>query len=224
MSDTSRGELPHAGLDVLEAIYTTRAMRRLKPDPIPADVLRQILEAAIRAPSGGNSQGWAFVAVQDAALRAELGRLYKPQIDVLFQPGGMYYRDLTSEDDAVARRTRRMADSALHLGAHMHEAPVIVVPCIWAGGGPTNIITGSSIYPAVQNLMLAARAFGIGSTLTTVHRAVQDDVRRLLDIPENYETAALIPLGYPKGRWGTGTRRALSEVAFGDRWGNSLPS
>lgn len=214
---------PQAGMDVLEAIYTTRAMRRLKPDPIPADVLRKILAATIRAPSGGNQQGWAFLVVQDAALRAALARIYKPLIDALFEPGGAYHGQINSSDPEVAARTRRMASSALHLGEHMQDAPVIVVPCVNTGGRPTSITTGSSIYPAVQNLMLAARAFGIGSTLTTIHRARQEEVRTLLGIPAEYETAALIPLGYPTGRWGTGPRRSLDEVAFGDRWGEALP-
>jgi len=105
----------------------------------------------------------------------------------------------------------------------MHEAPVIIVPCVRTGGRPTDISTGSSIYPAVQNLMIAARAYGIGSTLTTVHRLRQDEVRALLGIPSDWETAALIPLGYPKGRWGVAARRPVEEVAFGDRWGSPLP-
>lgn len=218
-----REALPKAGIDVLEAIYTTRAMRRLKPDPIPPDVLRAILEAAVRAPSGGNSQGWAFLAVQDPQLRAGLAAIYRPLIQSLFQPGGAYHGQINAEDPEVAARTRRMADSALYLGEHMQDAPVIVVPCINAGGRQTSITTGSSIYPAVQNLMLAARAFGIGSTLTTIHRAKQDEVRALLGVPAEYETAALIPLGYPRGRWGTGPRRPLDDVAFGDRWGEPLP-
>lgn len=223
MTTTDSAVGPTAGIDVMEALYTTRAMRRLKPDPIPADVLRTILDAATRAPSGGNSQGWAFVVVQDAEKRAALGAIYRPAIEALFQPGGPYHGQLTSEDAEVAARTRRLADSALYLGMHMGEAPVIVVPCLFTGGRPTNIVSGSSIYPAVQNLMIAARAYGIGSTLTTVHRADQDGVRTLLNIPAEYETAALIPLGYPRGRWGQAARRPLSDVAFGDSWGAPLP-
>ncbi|MBK6662794.1 MAG: nitroreductase family protein [Thermoflexaceae bacterium] len=214
---------PPAGIDVLEAMYTTRAMRRLKPDPIPAETLRAILDAAIRGPSGGNSQGWAFVAVQDPALKLQLEEVYRPALEALFQPGGPYHKPLNSEDAELAARTRKMADSALHLAHHLHEAPVIIVPCVRTGGRPTDISTGSSIYPAVQNLMIAARAFGIGSTLTTVHRMRQDDVRAALGIPADYETAALIPLGYPRGRWGVAARRPVEEVAFGDRWGEPLP-
>lgn len=217
--ETNLPAIPQAGIDLFEAIYTTRAMRRLKPDPIPQEVLGAILDAAIRAPSGGNAQSWAFVVVQDAKLRERLGALYRPQIEALFEPGGAYYHQLHSSDPVIAARTKRLADSALYLGNHLQDAPVIIVPCIWTGGRPTNIITGSSIYPAVQNLMLAARAFGVGSTLTTVHRGSQDAVRDLLSIPAEVETAALIPLGYPAGRWAVAQRRPLSDVAFNDRWG-----
>ncbi len=210
--------VPSAGMDVLEAIYTTRAMRRLKPDPIPPEVLRAVMDAAIRAPSGGNSQGWSFVVVQDAELRAGLARIYKPAIDSLFQPGGAYYAQLNSDDAAVSEPIKKIAKSALYLGDHLGEAPAIVIACIRTGGRPTNVITGSSIYPAVQNLMIAARAYGLGSTLTTVHRTKENETRSLLGIPADVETAALIPLGYPKGRWGVAPRRPLADVVFGDRW------
>jgi nitroreductase len=219
---TQSVDVPAAGLDILEAIYTTRSMRRLKPDPIPDDVLRAILDAAIRAPSGGNSQGWYFVVVRDADLRRKLRELYKPAIDSLFEPGGPYAGLLEADDPDVVEQGRRLRDSALYLGDHLHEAPAIVIACIRTGGRGTNIATGSSIYPAVQNLMLAARAFGIGSTLTTIHRVKQDEVRALLGIPPEIETAALIPLGYPKGRWGVAKRRPIEEVVFSDRWEGSF--
>src|SRR4051812_19869764 len=97
-SAATSADIPKAGLDVLETIYTTRAMRRLKPDPIPVDVLRRILDAAIRGPSGGNQQGWAFVVVQDATLRAELGKIYRPLLEALFVEGGVYHGQLNSSD------------------------------------------------------------------------------------------------------------------------------
>lgn len=214
--------IPHAGLDVLEAIYTTRAMRRVKPDPIPDDVLRAIMDAAIRAPSGGNQQGWNFVVVRDAEKRRRLEEIYRPAILALFQPGGPYAGLLEVEDVELREANRRMKDSALYLGDHLHEAPVIVIACLNAGGRGTNIVTGSSIYPAVQNLMLAARGFGVGSALTTIHRVNQDGVRDLLGIPADVETAALVPLGYPKGRWGVAKRRPMEEVVFADAWGESF--
>jgi nitroreductase len=214
--------IPAAGIDLFEAIYTTRAMRRVKPDPIPDDVLRAILDAAIRAPSGGNSQGWAFIVVRDPDLRAGLAAIYRPLIESLFTPDGPYGRLVASDDPAVAARTKRMMDSALYLGQHMQDAPVIVVPCLRTGGRATELTSGASIFPAVQNLMLAARAFGVGSTLTTIHRRREAEVKALLGVPDDYDTAALIPLGYPRGRWGLAARTPVEEVAFGDRWGAPL--
>jgi nitroreductase len=218
MTTSYGAEVPVAGMDVLEAIYTTRAMRRLKPDPIPRDVLRAVMDAAIRGPSGGNSQGWSFVVVTDKKLIGGLADIYRPAIESLFQPGGPYYAQLNSNDETVSAPIKKIAKSALHLGQHLHEAPAIVIACIRTGGRPTNITTGSSIYPAVQNLMVAARAFGLGSTITTVHRTNENGVRELLGIPPEVETAALIPLGYPTGRWGVAPRRPLEEVVFDNRW------
>ncbi|MHB8576433.1 MAG: nitroreductase family protein [Dehalococcoidia bacterium] len=223
MTTDAGAAAPSAGMDVLEVIYTTRAMRRLKPDPIPADVLRQIMDAAIRAPSGGNSQGWSFIVVQDAELRAGLARIYKPSIDPLAEPGSPYYTALKSDDLALRTATEKMIKSALYLGNHLQEAPAIVIACIRTGGRPTSIYTGSSIYPAIQNLMLAARAFGVGTALTTIANSNHgQEIRDLLGIPPEIETAALIPLGYPKGRWGIAPRRPLAEVVFGDKWQQPL--
>jgi nitroreductase len=223
MTTNASDAIPAAGMDILEAIYTTRAMRRLKPDPIPDTVLRAILDAAIRAPSGGNSQGWNFVVVRDAGLRARLAAIWRAVAEEqLFAPGTPYVRLLESADPAVAGQTRRMLDSVRYLAEHMEDAPAIVIACIRTDGRSTGITTGSSIYPAVQNLMLAARAFGVGTTLTTIHRQRQDEVRALLGIPADVETAALIPLGYPMGRWGVAKRRPLDKVAYGDRWEQPL--
>ncbi|MBI2761547.1 MAG: nitroreductase family protein [Chloroflexi bacterium] len=215
---TDTPSIPTAGMDVLEAIYTTRAMRRVKPDPIPDDVLRAIMDAAIRAPSGGNSQGWAFIVVRDQALRQGLADIYRPCIARLFEPDSVYMKLARSEDPEVASQTQSMIKSAGWLGEHMQDAPVIVVPCIHTGGRTPDFSAGSSVYPAVQNLMIAARAFGVGTTLTTIHRLRQDEVRTLLGIPSTVETAALIPMGYPTGRWGVGKRKPLEQVVFGDRW------
>jgi len=214
---------PVAGLDVLEAIYTTRAMRRLKPDPIPPEVLRRILDAAIRAPSGGNSQGWSFVVVTDPDLRAGLARIYKPCVATIAQPGSPYYAALHADDAAVRTATEKLVKSVLYLGNHLQDAPAIVVACLHTGGRPPTLTSGSSIYPAVQNLMVAARAFGVGSTLTTIANALHgQEIRDLLGIPPEVESVALIPLGYPQGRWGVAPRRPLSAVVFADRYGQGL--
>ena len=206
-------------MDFFDVVTTQRAMRRLKPDPIPEPVLRQIMDAAICAPSGGNRQGWRFVVVRDAARRARLGELYREGFSELAKLP--YYAGAMKEPAGSA--ARKMVDSAAHLAEHMGEAPVIIVPCISLDPGvkPT-VITGSSIYPAVQNIMLAARALGIGSCLTTVHRYREPQVREVLGVPADVETVALIPLGYPLGKFGRPPRRPLAEVAFADAWGRSF--
>lgn len=207
-------------MDFFEVVQTQRAMRRLTPDPIPAAVIRQILEAAICAPSGGNRQAWRFLVVQDAAVRARLGALYRESFTALVAETPQY------RDAAAGPRDTpdgRMIASALHLADHMAEAPVIVVACLETGGAPPRLTTGASIYPAVQNLMLAARALGIGSTLTTAHHRYRHrEVKALLGVPDDVEVAALVPLGQPRGRFGRPPRRPLEEVAYTDRWGTPL--
>ena len=206
-------------MDFFDAVTTQRAMRRLKADPIPDAVLRQIMEAAICAPSGGNRQGWSFVVIRDAAVRARLGELYRESWGELMKVP--YYAGASKEPpDSPAGR---MLASARHLGEHLGEAPVLILACIAIDPGTTpNLTTGSSIYPAVQNIMLAARALGVGSCLTTIHRFRDAEVKELLGIPAHVETAALIPLGYPLGKFGKAPRQPLAEVAFADGWGRSL--
>jgi len=206
-------------MDFFDVVTTQRAIRRLKADPIPDTALREIIDAAICAPSGGNRQGWSFVVVRDPAQRARLGELYREAWSELMKVP--YYRDAASAPpDSPAGR---MLASARHLGQHLGEAPVLILACIALdpGAQPT-LTTGASIYPAVQNIMLAARALGIGSCITTIHRFRDTQVKELLGIPSEVETAALIPLGYPLGKFGRPPRRPLREVAFADRWGQAF--
>ena len=206
-------------MDFFEAVSTLRSIRRLKPDPIPEGVLRQIMDAAICAPSGGNRQGWSFVVVRDAAKRARLGELYREAWGELMKVP--YYAGAAKEPRESP--VGKMLASARHLSEHLGEAPVLVLACIALDPGVTpSLTTGASIYPAVQNLMLAARAHGIGSCITTIHRFRDAQVKALLGIPADVETAALIPLGYPLGKFGRPPRRPLGEVAFADSWGQSL--
>jgi nitroreductase len=206
-------------MDFFDVATTQRAMRRLKPDPIPQAALRQIMETAICAPSGGNRQGWSFLVIRDAATRGRLGELYREAWGELMKVP--YYAAASNEPpDSPAGK---MLASARHLGEHLAEAPVLILACIAIDpGAAPGLISGSSIYPAVQNIMLAARALGIGSCLTTIHRYRDAQVKELLGIPPHVETAALIPLGYPRGRFGRAPRRPLGEVAFADRWGQPL--
>lgn len=206
----------HEPLDVLEAIATTRSMRRLKPDPIPDDVLREILEAAVRAPSGSNRQTWSFIVIRDPEVKARVQKLYYAGAQEYFEQFDAALGELTPEEQEQKGRVRR---SAAHLADHLHEAPVLIMCCI---SGVESFGLGASIYPAVQNLMLAARAFGIGSTLTTFHRAREREFRELLNLPDDVHAAALVPLGYPTGRWGRSRRKPLEEVVFADRYGEPL--
>lgn len=195
-------------MDVFEAIRTTRAMRRLDPDRNVSDRdLETIIDAATRAPSGGNQQPVRWVIVRDPELRRRVGEVYRAQAVVRLQ----VYEDEAQKNAEVAR----MLKSAYHLAEHFGEAPALLIPC--AEGQPGRI--ESSVFPAVQNLMLAARALGLGTTLTTIHRGDERSVRELLGIPEGMTTFAIIPVGYPLGRWGEARRRPASEVTYWDRWG-----
>lgn len=207
-------------MDFFEAISTQRAIRRLTPDPIPDEVLRRILEAAICAPSGGNRQSWSFVVIRDADLRAKIGEHYREAyFKELFNLP--YYRDAlaVSPDSPLAK----VVASSRHLAEHLAEAPVLILACLDTRGMSPGITQGASIYPAVQNILLAARALGIGSTLTTIHRFRDRQIKELLGIPPEVETAALIPLGYPLGKFGRAPRRPLDEVVYFDRWGGPRP-
>ena len=192
-------------MDVFEAIRTTRAMRRLDPDkPVSDEDLWTIIEAATKAPSGGNGQPMRWLVVKDAERRAQLGEIYRKS----WAPVAEMYRARTSAEDTT---TTRVLNSADHLGEHMGEAPVLILPAS-KGGDP------ASVYPGVQNLFLAARALGLGTTLTTVHKLFEQEVRDVLGIPEDVATYALIPVGYPTGKWGEAQRRPVEEVTYWDGW------
>jgi nitroreductase len=198
-------------MDIFEAIRTTRAMRRLDPDkPVSdADVLT-IVEAATKAPSGGNRQAVRWLVVRDAEKRRRLGEIYAACWDVYSsQPGPL------APDNPAQTRVR---SSAAYLGAHMGDAPVIILPCSRKGIGE------SSVFPGVQNLCLAARALGLGTTLTTIHRIQEPDVRAVLDVPEDVETWAMIPVGHPLGRWAEAARRPVAEVTYWNTWKQPPPA
>ncbi len=198
-------------MDLFEALHTQRSVRRFKPDPVPDDLLHKVLDAAIRAPSGGNSQPWVFMVLKDPQVKQQVGALYKRAWDAA---GVGHF--LNDPDPSRARVYR----TAQYLAEHMGEAPILIVACIKHDGSPSTIFRGSSIYPAIQNLMVAARGLGLGTVLTAVHREYEKELKELLRIPENVETAALIPLGYPADgtRFGPVKRRPVEEVTFLDRW------
>ena len=198
-------------IGLFEAMRTQRAIRYFKSDPVPKEALDKILEAASKAPSGTNRQMWHFIVVQDGEQRAKLADIYR-------RAGRNALPSLQWLQDVNPRILR----SATHLVEHMDDAPVLLLACI-EHSGPTNLTTGSSIYPAVQNILLAARGLGLGSVLTTFHKQYEDEVCEILGIPENVETAALLPIGYPADgvHYGPTRRKPMEEVTHWDGWGKT---
>jgi nitroreductase len=202
-------------LSLLEGLHSTPARRYLSPDPISDDIVRAILDAAIRGPSGGNSQRWVWIVVRDPAVKRQIADWYREGWEKSY---GSRREQILSADDpeGMSAASFRAAD---HLAAHLEEAPVWVFPVLLGAARSSNPRLGSSIYGAVQQLMLAARAHGIGSTLTTLYAGHEDDVRKLLNLPDDALTMALVPLGYPaRGRWAQPKRRPLDEVVFAERY------
>jgi nitroreductase len=202
--------------DLFEIIQTTRSMRRLKPDPVPGALIRKILEAGVCAPSGGNMQRWRFLVVRDPQVKRTVGALYKRAWDEVVAPR---YRAGEPAPGTGRERFLRMLDAAEHLAAHIHQAPVWIVPCL-EGAAPTRT-AGSSIYPAVQNMLLAARALGLGATLTTLYLNFEKEAEAALGLPADWHSYALLPIGYPMGRFGPVSRVALDDVVCEDQWGRA---
>jgi len=202
------------GTDLFEIIRTTRSMRRLKPDPVPNDLIRKILEAGVGAPSGGNMQRWRFLVIRDPKIKETVGALYKRAWDEQVAPR---YRAGAPAPGMSRERFLRLLDAAQYLAAQIHEAPVWIVPCL-EGATPTRT-AGSSIYPAVQNMLLAARALGLGATLTTLYLEFEKEAEAAMGLPPNFHSYALLPIGYPMGRFGPVRRVPLADVVYEDRWG-----
>src|ERR1700724_3434276 len=206
--------MPEEIPNLFEMIGTTRSMRRLKPDPVPAPLIRKILEAGVSAPSGGNMQRWRFLVIRDPKIKETGGAYYKRTWDEVVAPR---YRTGDPAPGTSRERFLRMLHAAQYLADHIHEAPVWIVPCM--GGGTPTRASGSSIYPAVQNMLLAARALGLGATLTTLHLNFEKEVEAALGLPPDVHSYALLPIGYPMGRFGPVRRVPIADVVYEDQWG-----
>jgi nitroreductase len=202
--------------DLFEIMTTTRSMRRLKTDPVPDELVRKILEAGVAAPSGGNMQRWRFLVVKDPEIKKKVGGYYKRAWDEVVNPR---YRSSEPAPGTSPERFKRMLDAAQYLADHIHEAPLWVIPCM--GGGAGTRTSGSSIYPAVQNMLLAARALGLGATLTTLYLNFEKEVDAALGLPDDVHSYALLPIGYPMGSFGPVRRVALDKVVYADQWGRA---
>ncbi|WP_253849220.1 nitroreductase family protein [Mycobacterium asiaticum] len=201
-----------------EAMRTQRAIRRLKSDPVDDSLVLHLLELAMKAPTGSNAQNWEFIVVKDRKVVAKLGRLNRTALNVF---GPLYKRALEKRMDEkmlrIEKAVRWQAD-------HFDDIPVVVVACLKGVIPPRPTIAVSSaygsIYPAVQNLLLAARAAGLGAALITMPLWNSIVAKRALGLPWNVTPVAVVPLGWPKGKYGPTSRRPVGEFVSLDRYGN----
>ncbi len=214
--------LPEDTVGLLEGLATTRAIRRYRDEPVPATALRAMLFAATRAPSGSNRQPFRFLVLTDGDVawqaKALIGRAardawsHKRARDRYDEGSG---RDGGSPKARMARAMQSYVD-------HFEQAPVLVLPCLVRYREP-HTLEGASVYPACQNLLLAARALGYGGVLTLFHGLVEPELRALLAIPDGVFVAATITIGRPAGAHGPVRRRPMSELVYGERWGDAPP-
>jgi nitroreductase len=226
-------------MGLFEAIYSARAMRRLKTDPVPEHLITQLLDAAIRAPTGGNAQNWIFIVVRDPETRCKLGAVYRKASDEV----SAIYAARGKPAHMTQDQFGRFMAAGAYLWDHLGDAPVLLVPCLTTRDMPPQSslpsliqtryadhlayqqqIRGASIYPAVQNIILACRALGLGTLITTNHILYENEVRTILGLPANAQTFALMPIGYPTGKFGPVVRKPVTEIAFADKWGMPWPS
>ena len=212
-------------MELYDAMSTLRAVRKLRPDPIDEAVLERVLTAATWAPTGGNHQAWRIIAVQDPAKKQALADLYKPHW-MNYVPA--YEAALDGAPAEVAEKSKRTLNAGTYLAEHLHEVPVICVFCFSMHGitvtdaelNRQSVVGGGSIYPAVQNLLLAARNEGLGCVLTTLLCVEEPAVKEVLNLPDDWYTAAAVPLGYPVGGGhGPITRKPIDKMVFRDGYG-----
>jgi len=206
-----------------EILDTTRAIKRLKSDPVPLELIRKVLDAGTKAPSGINSQPWEFLVVRDLTTKKWVQERY------------LRFATERFADAAKSADTphTRMLRTVMHLAEHLHEAPVLLFVCghrDWPAAVPIATRLGKapapygSIYPCVQNILLACRAVGLGASLTTIHHMFEAELATQLGVPDDVSLVALLPIGFPQGRFGPVTRKPASELSHFDRWGNCAPA
>ncbi len=198
-------------MDALEAMETCRAMRWLKSDPVPEELIRRVLRAATSASSPGNSQGWDFVVVRDAGLRKQIGEIFRNEVKPRILPV-----------PASADGSRKlMSAGAHHLLDTFDRVPVLIFVCgasIYPPGNPIADFVPAALYPAAQNLIVAARALGLGTVFTTFHILCEPPIRALLGLPDTHRIQVTIPMGWPERKFGPVKRRPLDEVVHCDHF------
>jgi nitroreductase len=230
---------------VLEVMSTTRAMRRLSPEPVPDDVLRRLVEAASWAPTASNGQGYRFVVVTDRTRIARLAELWRVSVDWYLDTLGLVTPEAMTDAGYA-----RMVDAIRYQRDHFADTPAVIVPCydmrialgparrVWLAFlrrsfalGPRRLLSlavnlrvlndgvAASIYPAVQNLLLAARSLGLAATLSIWHLGMENEYKRVLGIPRHVRTYGIVPVGWPLGRFGPVRRPPVETLIHRDQWG-----
>jgi nitroreductase len=203
---------------LFEILYSCRAMRRLKPDPVPRELLLKLIDAANQAPSGSNLQNARWIVVQDAEQKKKLAALNQKGVDAYVGPPTAQVAGLPHQP---ADKRQRMLNAVLWQRDHMHELPALIVACYEF---PAKVTSGDvaraagSVWPGVQNLLLAARALGLGAAPTTLALIDRDAVAEALGLPENVAAYCLIPVGWPTGNFGPVTRLPVEQTVKWDRW------
>lgn len=221
-------------MGLFETIHSSRALRRFRPEPVPDDVLARILDAAICAPSAGNGQNWLFMIIKSQEQRQKIGEIYR-------RAGAMiadFYLRVGRPAHMDQKQYEMLASSGFYLHDHLAEAPILLLACLRSETPLETLMqlpretqlammssfpwmAGASIYPAVQNIILACRALGLGTCLTTNHMLLEDEVKQVTGLPVDYRTFALLPIGYPVNKFGPVNRRPLCEVVALDRFGEA---
>ena len=212
----SEHPVPRASADLWEVMRTASTVRRYRDDPVSDEVIDTCLRAASWAPSGGNQQPWKFVVLQSASLRDVITAAAHKTWDVMTE----FYSILLPDHDADDPKSRVLRTMAEHMrigGA----APVLVLFCVQPQRGTTELQQAGSIFPAVQNFLLAARAQELGAAITLWHGSCEDELRSMVGIPDDWKIATLLTVGWPRGRHHTVRRKPLSQVAAIDRWDSS---
>lgn len=206
---------------IFEVLHSTRAMKRLKPDPVPLELLRKVIDAGTRAPSGVNTQPWEFLVVRDAEAKKWIQERY---LHFTTERFGTLVESL----EGVGTPHARMLRTVMHLAEHLHEVPVLLFVCghrDWPAVVPVEQRVGKapapygSIYPCSQNILLACRALGLGASLTTMHHMFEAELAKRLRVPEEIAIVSLIPIGFPRGRFGPVTRQPSEGLTHFDGWG-----
>jgi nitroreductase len=197
-------------MDAIEAMETCRAIRYLKPDPVPQALIERVIYAATRASSPGNSQGWDFVVLRDRTAKAKLGPVLRERLLPLVQ-------SMPNTPGSVSR----MIEGAQQLLRAFEDIPVWVIVCgrkVYPPGAATDQMVDAALYPAAQNLIVAARSLGLGTTFTTFQVATENEMRKVLGIPDDVSIAVCIARGYPDRPFGPVKRKPVAEVIHWDRW------